>query len=107
EGIGIIVFAAILSYLSTTWIEKPIRKGKVFQTNGRTAVIAISLMVPVLVLTSGWAFTIQKQQEAVDVISEKGDYPGAMVLTQLSDDIGNDPDVEVMPTPLQARNDLP
>src|SRR5699024_5529405 len=55
----------------------------------------------------GWAFTIQKQQEAVDVISEKGDYPGAMVLTQLSDDIGNDPDVEVMPTTLQARNDLP
>ena len=107
EGIGIIAFAAILSYVSTSLIEKPIRKGKLFQTNGKTAAIAVSLMIPVLVLSSGWAYTIQKKQEVVDVIGEKDDYPGAMILTQLSNDIGNDSDVDVMPTPVQARNDLP
>lgn len=107
EGFGIILFSALLSYLSTKVIETPIRKGRMFQTNGKTALITVSLMVPVLVLTSGWAYSINQKQETVDVSSEQPDYPGAMALEQSSNDFGNDPDVDITPTPLQSRDDLP
>src|SRR5699024_8048521 len=65
------------------------------------------LMFPGLTLSIGWAFTIQKEQEVTNIAAGKDNYPGAVILKQASSNFGNDPDTDVTPTHLQARNDLP
>ena len=105
DGLVIILFAALLSFLTTSLIEKPVRNQKRLNTKWASGLSAIAFMTPVLLLFFIWSGTIQKQYaELADMIGNEN-YPGAAVLS-----IGTaqaESDVPIAPTPVQVRNDLP
>lgn len=105
EGLLIMLLSAILAYVTTEFVEKPIRNRKSLNVKWKTATIAILFMIPVLVLSGFWSQTIAKQQDQLTDMVNEEDYPGAAV-TAFSD-VGGETGEPVVPTPVQARNDQP
>lgn len=106
DGLIIILFSIIISYLSTFIIEKPIRSLKIPSTNWRIWFLVVSLMLPVLIVASFWSGIIKKSNAELMYAIEDNDYPGAMSLID-TDNVPSVEDVPVLPLPIQARNDLP
>lgn len=105
DGLGIIIVAFSLSYLTTHFIEKPFRT-KQFIGKLKLGVISFSLVIPVLVLSAGWHFSISYLSKVDTVFANTIDYPGAQIF--LEDNNGEYSNSKnFAPTPLQVRNDLP
>ncbi|MCF3942682.1 acyltransferase family protein [Oceanobacillus alkalisoli] len=105
EGLLIMVLSAILAYVTTEFVEKPIRNRKSLNVKWKTATVAVLFLLPVLVLSGFWSQTIAKQQnQLADMVNEE-DYPGAAVTAFA--ETSAETDEPVVPTPVQARNDQP
>src|SRR5699024_5956548 len=61
DGFLIMLVSAFLSFLTTEFIEKPIRNRKSLNVKWKTAVVALALVAPVLILSGFWTNTIDKQ----------------------------------------------
>lgn len=105
EGLLIMLLSAILAYVTTEFVEKPIRNRKSLNVKWKTATIAILFMIPVLVLSGFWSQTIAKQQDQLTDMVNEEDYPGAAVTAFA--DVSGETGEPVVPTPVQARNDQP
>ncbi|TYS59851.1 acyltransferase [Sutcliffiella horikoshii] len=100
----IIIFASItLSYITTNLIEKPIRSMKKDSPKWKRGSVVIACMVPVVLTASLWANQIEKAEAELANLIENEEYPGALEV--FSNNVVED--VPVLPTPLQAQNDLP
>ncbi|MED4014485.1 acyltransferase family protein [Sutcliffiella cohnii] len=107
HGIVLILLSMFLSYFSTKLIEKPVRSLKVPNKNWKTVSLILAFMLPVVILTNTWSFTVEKQhtQLASAVITDE--YPGATALLYENQDGIYTGDAPVKPSPIQARQDLP
>lgn len=106
DGLLIIIFSIVLSYLSTMFIEKPIRNQNP-KTFINKILIPVSLMIPVLIFASIWSSYIEKNQVTLAFSSQEDDYYGALALINGKDEITINSDVPIIPSAMQARNDLP
>lgn len=104
DGLLIIVLSAILAYVTTEFVEKPIRNRKSLNVKWKTAIVSVLLMVPVLSLSGIWSHSISGQHVNLNEIINNEDYPGAAVTA--FENIEIDDDVPLYPSPLQAREDF-
>ncbi|WP_078555882.1 acyltransferase family protein [Bacillus alkalicellulosilyticus] len=111
HGLSIMLISVLLSYLTTTFVEKPLRKSSNINTTLKTARVSLSLLVPVLILTTAWygatKYIESKQPVFAIDMAENEQYPGATVLIE-----GFDYEIETtndsfIPRPIEARRDLP
>ncbi|CAM4318361.1 acyltransferase family protein [Paenibacillus tarimensis] len=108
HGLVIIVAASVLSYITTSMIEKPIRNSLRLNTNWKISLVAASFMVAVLAISAVWYGTIKYLQSGVLTASAASDeYPGAAVMGAGAEGIGSITTVSYIPRPIQARKDLP
>jgi peptidoglycan/LPS O-acetylase OafA/YrhL len=107
DGWIIIIVSLCLSYLTTTFVEKPIRDLKISGASQKLAAVAMACMVPVVALISAWSASVERPYHAPSVADVDNKYPGAMVLLnpELAETI--DSNVPMVPAPVQARDDLP
>lgn len=105
DGLLIIVVSVILAFLTTEFIEKPIRNRKSLNKKPKTALVVVLLTLPVFILSGYWSNVIvEKQAELKNMINNEN-YPGAAITAFESYDkelVG-----PVIPTPIQARKDQP
>ncbi|RIW31875.1 acyltransferase [Bacillus salacetis] len=111
DGIIIILSAILLSYLTTTFIEKPIRNSAKLDTKLKTAKVSLSFLLPVVFLAGGWYFTIKQMQSveqtsAIPLTEISEEYPGAV---SLKDDFNQSVEEGkgFIPRAIQARDDVP
>ena len=105
-GSLILILSTVLAYITTKFIESPIRKSSKFESSRNSAVIASSFMIPVVLIATMWFITIQKQNVVPAFALEHDDYPGAMYLAP-DFDTSSFIEKPLIPTALQARNDIP
>lgn len=105
DGLLIMLLSALLAYLTTEFIEKPIRQRKSLNVKWKTATVAILLMAPVLLLSGFWSYSIAEQQDKLKDVVNNEDYPGAAITAFASQD--DDMNESIAPSPMQARNDQP
>ncbi len=103
DGLIIIIASIILSYVTTNLIEKPIRSMKKESPKWKRGSVVIACMVPVVLTASLWANQISKAEAELANLVENEEYPGALEV--FANNVQED--VPVLPTPLQAQNDLP
>ncbi|NMH73888.1 acyltransferase [Bacillus sp. RO2] len=103
EGLAIIFTSIILSYVTTKLIEKPIRSMKKETPKWKRGSVVIACMLPVVFTTSIWANQIHNAEAELANLIQNEEYPGALAV--FSNNVVED--VPVLPTPLQAQNDLP
>ncbi|MFD2131554.1 acyltransferase family protein [Pseudogracilibacillus auburnensis] len=107
SGIVLILLSLILSYLTTTYIEKPLRNMKYINTNWIKTLIPVSLTIPVLITASIWSITIEKTDTELAFAYYNSDYAGAMALLTGNSEITPLNSDQIAPQPIQARQDLP
>ncbi|AST94434.1 acyltransferase [Sutcliffiella cohnii] len=107
HGIVLILLSMFLSYFSTKLIEKPVRSLKVPNKNWKTVSLILAFMLPVVILTNTWSFTVEKQHTQLASAVMTDEYPGAMALLYDNQDGIYTGDAPVKPSPIQARQDLP
>ncbi|WP_087974062.1 acyltransferase family protein [Oceanobacillus rekensis] len=105
DGLLIILMSAILAYITSKFVEKPIRNRKSLNVKWRTALVAVLLAAPVLVLSGFWYHSIAEQQAELKTMINNEDYPGAAITAFANSD--KEIAESVVPTPMQARNDQP
>ena len=106
DGCIIIIFAIILAYLTTYFIEKPYRT-KQISSRFKLAFFSLCFVMPILLLSVGWYSSIKYLSKPDNAYANISDYPGAQVfLKEDKDKFVNDL-TNFAPTPLQVRNDLP
>lgn len=105
HGLLIMLLAMILSYVTTEFIEKPVRNRKSLNIKWKTAIVSLAFMAPVLILSGFWSNVIADKNAELANIAHDENYPGALVTEY--PELAVDGDVPVAPTPLQARNDTP
>jgi peptidoglycan/LPS O-acetylase OafA/YrhL len=103
DGLAIILTSIILSYITTNLIEKPIRSMKKETPTWKRGSVVIACMLPVVLTASLWANQINKAESELANLIQNEEYPGALAV--FSNNLVED--VPVLPTPLQAKNDLP
>ena len=106
-GIVMILFSIILSYLTTTLVEKPIRYMNTKHSTWKKVFVPATLMLPVLIVASIWSGTIEEQEAQLAFAVENNDYPGALALESGKDEITQLGNASILPNPVQARDDLP
>ena len=105
DGLLIMVMSVILAYVTTVFIERPIRNRKSLYLKWKSVVVAVLLAAPVLVLSGFWHHAIEEKQAELKNMINNQDYPGAAITA-----FGNyDKEIaeSILPTPMQARNDQP
>ncbi|TYS69686.1 acyltransferase [Sutcliffiella horikoshii] len=103
DGLAIIIASIILSYVTTNLIEKPIRTMRKETPKWKRGSVVIACMLPVVATASLWANQINKAESELANLIQNEEYPGALEV--FSNNVVED--VPVLPTPLQAQNDLP
>jgi peptidoglycan/LPS O-acetylase OafA/YrhL len=103
DGLLIMLVSAILSYLTTEYVEKPIRNRKSLNVKWKSAAVALAIMAPVLILSLFWTNTIATQTAELESVLEDENYPGALVTAYPELEINYEEPVR--PSPLQARSD--
>ncbi|WP_091658847.1 acyltransferase family protein [Alteribacillus iranensis] len=103
-GIAIIAAAFGLSVLTSHFIETPVRKLSVKQSKVKLTAIFTSLLLPILIVSTSWGSYVADMQEVEEENYEVEENPGARAV---SENIKPDPEAEMIPTTLQAKEDLP
>ena len=105
DGLAVLAVAIVLSFLSTRWAETPVRRSRIGQVKPwRAVALGLGLMAPVVVAVSGWgAYIYQQRHVAQERVVDTTTYPGALALLP---DGPRPPQVEFLPTPLQAPGDV-
>lgn len=105
DGTVIVMVSIVLSYLTTRFIEKPIRSMKLNGPKWKVSGAVIGCMLPVLLVAGIWSITIDQRNKELAEAIENPDYPGAMSFFAKGGKVSAD--VPVLPMPLQAKDDLP
>lgn len=105
DGILIILLSLALSYVTTSIVERPIRKIKT-KTNYHPKVIGalLAFMLPVLALNFAWQLKIEAEQQEQLALASSPDYPGALVFTEAYQDT---PERPYIPFDSEITNDRP
>lgn len=119
-GLAILLGAFVLSILSVKILESPVRKINVKQSKIKLAGIMVTFMLPVIFIGTSWGIYVDKLQESlekansesikvnvgVESIEESSveNHPGARTI---SDNIKANPDIDPIPNPINAKNDVP
>jgi peptidoglycan/LPS O-acetylase OafA/YrhL len=109
DGIVILVPSILLAWLTTRYVEAPIRAAKGRDPKpGRTLRFAGAALAGMLMVTGAWAahYLEARAFDRRSVVLGSGDYPGAMALEDGFQYAGA-PNVPVYPGPLYVRRDLP
>ncbi|MEA3321216.1 MAG: acyltransferase family protein [Bacillota bacterium] len=103
DGTAIIIASIILSYITTNLIEKPIRTMKKETPKWKRGSVVFACILPVVLTASFWANQIHNAESELANVIQNEEYPGALAV--FSNNVVED--VPVLPTPLQAKKDLP
>ncbi len=79
DGLLIILISAVLSWLLTYIIEKPVRTLPFNNASWKLAGVLLLIMAPVLLFNSAWKYYAVSQAEGADKLIGSRDYPGAQV----------------------------
>ncbi|WP_277679847.1 acyltransferase family protein [Gracilibacillus dipsosauri] len=104
HGLVIIIVAFVLSYLSTTIVEKPIRSLSVKQSKVKLSFIVLLFVIPIMGANMYWeSYAEKKEQELLEQYNVD-DYPGALVIYENAEV----PDgVEPLTIPSGVESELP
>jgi peptidoglycan/LPS O-acetylase OafA/YrhL len=119
-GLAILLGAFVLSILSVKILESPVRKISVKQSKIKLAGIMVTFMLPVIFIGTSWGIYVDKLQESLEKANSESikvnvgiesieessveDHPGARTI---SDNIKANPDIDPIPNPINAKNDVP
>lgn len=107
DGLLLMIGAALISYVSTVLIEKPIRTMKLPAKHWFSWATVVICMLPTLIVASWWAYDVNQSNEQLANAVEDENYPGALALAPENENMEYNQDLEVLPNPVQAREDLP
>jgi peptidoglycan/LPS O-acetylase OafA/YrhL len=105
HGILILLASIVLSCFTTYIVEKPIRTMQKTSPKWKRGSAVAACMIPVVLIASVWSHQINQANAALANLVENKEYPGA--LAAFSTSVEGDTEIPVMPTPLQAQDDLP
>lgn len=105
DGLAVLGVAIALSFLSTRWVETPIRSSGIGkQKPWRAVALGLSMIAPVAIAISAWgAYIYQQRWAAQDLAVDAATYPGALARLP---NAAQPPRVPFVPTPLQAPGDV-
>ena len=78
-GTAIIVLSLVLAYLTTRFVEKPLRAATGLEGRGRAAVVIAVCVLLVGAPLGGWQYSLKQQDELLQA-EAVANYPGARVL---------------------------
>ena len=107
HGLVIIILSIFLSYVTTRFVEKPIRKVNFQKNKFKFAIIIFSFVIPTLIATNLWNVEVVKGKNNLDELILDERYPGAIALSSLYDESELPKDIDIIPNPMQSRKDLP
>lgn len=103
DGVLVLAASIVLAFVSTRWVETPIRTSAIGKQHPRRALaLGAVLLAPVLAAILGWALYVESGKPPQ---IEDPAYPGAMAM--LPGAASPPTDVPVLPGALHAKADLP
>ena len=102
-GTAIIVLSLVLAYLTTRFIEKPLRQGT--ETRGRALLVAAVCAALVAVPLGSWQYSLKAEADRLAADADRNN-PGAAVLLPGYVD-NSDPDAPLLPTMADVASDSP
>lgn len=105
DGLAVLGVAIALSFISTRWVETPIRSSRVGRDKPWHAVaLGIGLIAPVAIAISAWgAYIYQQRHVAQSQVVDAATHPGALAMLPGAAPV---PDATFVPTPIQAPGDV-
>lgn len=101
HGLLIIIASALLSFLVTHVIEKPIRTLPFKNNSWQLALVLLAILLPILLLNSGWQYYMTAEDaEEAQLIGSK-DYPGAQAV-----DMDHVPVKDYLPDDADIKKDI-
>ena len=104
-GTAIIVLSLVLAYLTTRFVEKPLRAATGLEGRGRAAVVIAVCVLLVGAPLGGWQDSLRKQAAQAAANADRNN-PGAAVLLPGYVD-ASDPDSPLLPTMADVAADSP
>ncbi|KOS66338.1 acyltransferase [Lysinibacillus contaminans] len=104
HGLLIILATFILSYVSTKFIETPIRKIDVRQSKSKLVSVLCVMLFPVLLMNYSFNYYVEQEKAQKPLEYSTQDYPGALALQQ---NIQVTEGVELIPSMVNVKTDLP
>ncbi|ULG74942.1 acyltransferase family protein [Macrococcus brunensis] len=77
DGLAIMLFSLLLSWLVTAVIEKPIRKIKFSNQSWQMAGVLLIILLPVLLVNTAWQQYLLQHEKQADILIGSESYPGA------------------------------
>jgi peptidoglycan/LPS O-acetylase OafA/YrhL len=102
-GLVIIFTSIALSFLTISYIEKPIRGLKTISTK-KNLLVNATLFLPMVSLIGGWIFLLNSTPRYIDNLNRM-QYPGAVALADKGSFFV--PRLDILPDLTQAKRDLP
>lgn len=105
DGLAVLAVAIVLSFLSTRWLETPIRNSSIGKEKPwRAVALGLGLIAPVTIAISAWgAYIYQQRNVAQNRTVDAAVYPGA--LARMPNAV-TPPQAPFVPTPIQAPGDV-
>ncbi|QFT90877.1 O-acetyltransferase OatA [Bacillus sp. THAF10] len=104
HGLLILAASIILASITTNIIEKPIRTMKKTSPKWKRGSVVIACMVPTIILATTWSHQIGQANAELASLVTDSDYPGALASFHMQE---TKEGVEILPSALQAKDDLP
>jgi peptidoglycan/LPS O-acetylase OafA/YrhL len=104
HGLFLIVLSGLLAYITTRFIEKPLREIKFDSSRQllKQGSFSFAIMLPLLIVAGSWWYVINEQQTNLEFSFQDEEYVGAMALHE---EVSYPQEAPVTPMPVQARND--
>lgn len=104
HGLLILGLSIVLSFFTTNIIEKPIRTMKKASPKWKRGSVVLACMVPTVLLAGTWSHQIDKANAELASFVADPEYPGALATYDLQE---TKEGIEILPSSLQAKEDLP
>ena len=105
DGLAVLGVAIVLSFISTRWVETPIRSSDIGKTKPwRAVALGAGMIAPVVIATTAWGgYIYQQRRAAQNLVADPAIYPGALARMP---NAPRPPDVGFVPSPIQAPWDV-
>lgn len=105
DGLMVLGVAIGLSFVSTRWVETPIRSSGIGSTKPwRAVALGLCMIAPVTIAISAWgAYIYQQRRAAQSLVVDAATYPGALARTP---NAPKPPKAATVPSPIQASADV-
>ena len=104
HGLLIIVATFILAYVSTNFIETPIRQINVRQSKTKLVVVLCVMLFPVLAMNYSFNYFVEQVKAQKSLAYGTQDYPGALAFQQ---NIQVKEGIEFIPSMVNVKTDMP